>query len=105
VAAGRRKRRKAALESAGRARKEKAMMWGWGGGGWWGLGMGLGSMVFIGLVVVGIVLLVRGPSEGSEPRRRERTARDILDERYARGEIDHDEYEQRRRVLESAGSR
>lgn len=76
------------------------MMWGpWGGGGWWGLG----SLLFLALIVIGIVLLVRDPSAGPEPRREGRTARDILDERFARGEIDAGEYEERRRTLETPG--
>jgi putative membrane protein len=72
------------------------MMW---GDGWWGLGMGIVWLVFLGLVVGGIVLAVRGSSGGATDRGRERSALDILDERFARGEIDRDEYEERRRVL------
>jgi putative membrane protein len=49
------------------------------------------------LLVALIVLLVRwlgGGSGGADGR--VRTARDILDERYARGEIDREEYQRRR---------
>ena len=67
-------------------------MWHWGWG-WW---MGFGMVVF--WVVVGLVIwaLVRGgqapSSGGSEPK-------DILAERFARGEISEEEYDERRRVL------
>jgi len=43
------------------------------------------------------VVLVRWLGGGSDDGvRRARTARDILDERYARGEIDREEYQRRR---------
>lgn len=75
------------------------MMWGpWGG---WGFGMGLLWLLFVTLLVVGVVLVVRG-SAGGASRPADRTALDILDERFARGEIDRDEYEERRRVLQGA---
>ena len=65
--------------------------------------MGIGMLLFWGLIVVAIVLLVRGfgvrPGT-SEPSLREKTALDILGERYARGEIDKTEFEEKRRDLE-----
>jgi len=63
--------------------------------------MGLGSVLFLALIVVGVVLVVRGPSGGG-PRRNEDGALRILDERFARGEIDEDEYRSRRRTLEGS---
>jgi len=53
-------------------------------------------------VIAVAVLLVRwlggsGRGEASPPSGR--TALDILKERYARGEIDKEEYEERRRIL------
>ncbi len=71
---------------------------GWGGG-----GMFLGPLfmvAWLAMLVALVVLLVRwlgggSPGTGSAPR----TAREILDERYAKGEIDHDEYEKRRKTL------
>lgn len=77
------------------------MMWGPWDGGWWGFGMGLGMLLFLALIVVGIVLLVRSTVTPPEPRREGKTALDILDERFARGEIDRQEYEERRALLES----
>jgi len=75
------------------------MMEGPWGGGWWGLGMGLLGLVFLGLIVAGIVLVIRSASEGPSGRGGGRSALDILDERFARGEIDREEYEDRKRVL------
>lgn len=70
-------------------------------GGWWGFGMMLSSLLFLALIVVGIVFVVRPSSEGSGTARRpeRNSALDILDERFARGEIDQQEYEERRRIL------
>jgi len=70
----------------------------WGDGGW-GFGMGLIGLVFLGLIVAGIVLVIRGSSEGASDRAGRRSALDILDDRFARGEIDREEYEERKRVL------
>ena len=81
----------------------------WGDYGWgWGMGFGMISMVlFWVLIIVGIVVLVRwiaGPSASSglppapPPLK---TALDILKERYARGEIDKQEFEEKKRDLGS----
>ncbi len=69
-------------------------MW-WGGGGMW-FGP-LWMIVWLAVLVVIIVALVRwigGTGGGNVASTR--TARDILDERYARGEIDREEYMRRR---------
>lgn len=71
-------------------------------GGGWGMGFGWISMIlFWGLVVFAIVALVKWftaqPPGGASPR--DRTPLAILQERYARGEIDREEYEQKRRDL------
>ena len=71
------------------------MSWMWGA---WGLGMMVMMLVVWGLVIAGIVLAVRwlaGQGKGS----REDRALDTLRERYARGEIDKDEFEAKRRDL------
>jgi len=68
----------------------------WTGSGW---GMWLGPLFMIAslaLVIAGIVALVRWSGGGSDGSGRVRTARDILEERYARGEIDREEYQRRR---------
>ena len=78
------------------------MMW-WGGG-WYGMIFGPLFMILVLAVVIAVaVLLVRwlaGPWQGaSHPVPPGRTPLDILRERFARGEIDKDEFEERRRVL------
>ncbi len=76
-------------------------MWhdGWGPGAW--VVMGLFMVVFWGLVVAAIVALVgmtRGHDARGDDSRRDDALR-ILDERFARGEIDADEYSKRRDLL------
>ncbi|XKE44189.1 SHOCT domain-containing protein [Halomonas organivorans] len=63
---------------------------------------GLMMVLFWGAVIALAVLLVRGLTRGrGEAISQQRpTALDILQERYARGEIDQQEYEQRRRDLQ-----
>lgn len=70
-------------------------------GGWWGFGMMLFSLLFLGLIVVGVVFVVRSFSDGGRTAHHPGGSRalDILDERFARGEIDKTEYEERRRAL------
>jgi putative membrane protein len=78
------------------------MMWGYDGFGYGGFGMGIGMLLFWGLIIAAIVVLVRGfgaESGEGEPRLREKTALDILGERYARGEIGKAEFEEKRRDL------
>jgi putative membrane protein len=72
----------------------------WGehmGRGWWWL-MGIGWLIFLAVLVVLAVVLIRH-YRPTEPSRR--AARDILDERFVRGEIDEDEYHRRRDALGS----
>ncbi len=73
------------------------------GFGWWGHGVGWVFMIFSWLIViVGVVAMIRWVLEGrwgkTEPR--ERTALEFLKERYAQGEIDREEFEQKRGDLE-----
>lgn len=70
--------------------------WGWGG-------MLLGMLLFWGVLVAAIVMLMRcmmgrGNTGGRE---REKGPLDILKERYARGEIEREEFEQKKHDLES----
>lgn len=71
---------------------------GWGTGGFGAVFM----ILFWGLIILGIAVLIKWligqSSGGSNPR--EKTALNILQERYARGEIDRDEYEQKKRDLQ-----
>ena len=70
----------------------------WGMWGAWGVGMTLMMLVFWGLIIVGLVLGIRWlVSQGRESRAD--TALDILRQRYARGEIDKEEFGARKRDL------
>ena len=63
----------------------------------------LWMIVWLAVLVAIIVVLVRwlgGTAGGAE--RSVRSARDILDERYARGEIDRDEYLKRKQDIAGA---
>ena len=66
--------------------------------GWWPLG-GLICLIVVGLAIVGLIAVMQrllgqrdGSGASSGPRR-------VLDERYARGEIDREEYLQRRKDI------
>lgn len=79
---------------------------GWNGMGWGGwLGMGLFWLVVVGLLVWTVTRLL--PADRGEQRGRGTdTSQDLLDRRFAAGEIDTDEYERRRAVLrQQAGIR
>lgn len=84
----------------------------WGDGyGWMGAGWGLMGLFWV-LVIVGIVVLLRlfagggnssngaGNGGDSGPEAPPKSALDILKERYARGEIEREEFERMRRDLE-----
>jgi len=75
--------------------------WSWGSGWMWL--MPLFMLAWFALMIAVIVLLVRWLGGGNGGRSATtRTARDILDERYARGEIDREEYVQRKNDIEGA---
>jgi putative membrane protein len=75
----------------------------WGGG--WSMLLGpLMMIVFIVAIVAAVVLMVRwlgvSSSHSAAPHPPAgRTPLDILKERFARGEIDKEEFEERRRIL------
>lgn len=63
---------------------------------------GIGMILFWGLLVAGVVVLARwlgGFGSSALSRGRERSPLEILRERYAKGEIDQREFEQKRRDL------
>jgi len=75
------------------------MMWwpdGWGWGGW--LAMTLTMLAFWGFVAWVVVTLVRQPGARHETAP---DAEEILAERFARGDIDEEEYTKRRAILRS----
>ncbi|OFW57703.1 MAG: hypothetical protein A2133_08690 [Actinobacteria bacterium RBG_16_64_13] len=86
------------------------MMWGWDNG--WGAGevvMLVVMLAVLALIVVGIVLLVRGltrhdqvqPGSPPQPVSGPNSGRalQVLEERYARGEIQREEFLQRKQDL------
>ena len=78
------------------------MGWNMDGGAW--LGMGLGMVLWVVLAVVVVWLIVRGLIALERTRTDGRDSSgpdDILRERFARGEIDADEFERRLTLLHS----
>lgn len=68
----------------------------------WGMGFGgIFMILFWVVIIVAVVTLVRWLASGSSrfDLPREKSALDILNERYARGEIDKEEFEQKKRNL------
>jgi putative membrane protein len=83
------------------------MMYWYTGSAGWGYGLMIVSMVaFWGLVIAGIVLLLRGTGSDRAqtpiPAGPIEDPRQVLAQRYARGEIDETDYRQRLRVLGGA---
>lgn len=87
----------------------------WGTGNWgtgmapgWGMGMGGGFMwlmpffwlVLLGILIWFVVSLVRGDVHASGNKSRNKSPLEILNERYAKGEIDTEEFVERRGKLE-----
>lgn len=81
------------------------------GWGYWHDGWGWGHMLFGSLMMIlfwgGLILLIvlavrylgHGSAGGGERLTRAKTPLQILEERFARGEIDKEEFEQRKRAL------
>lgn len=71
------------------------MMWwyGPGTGGWTMALMGIGMVLFWALIVLGLIALVRYlQTAGGRPREVRAAPEELLAERFARGEIDEQEY-------------
>ena len=87
-------------------RELRPMMGGWyhdgvGWGGW--IMMTLAMVAFWGLVVFVVIALFRNSNNVESPDRRgPRDPKEILDERFARGEIDEDEYHARQAALHAS---
>jgi putative membrane protein len=70
----------------------------------WGFGMMFVSFIFWGLIVVGLIFAIRwfaaqAPRGGPPQPGQGETALEILKKRYARGEIDKEEFEAKKRDL------
>jgi putative membrane protein len=68
---------------------------GWGGAAW--ILVALSMVLFWGLVILGVVWLVRTIGEGGS--RRPLDAREVLERRLAEGDISVEEYRERRQAL------
>ena len=78
----------------------------WGMMGGWGYGWGVAHMivwvVILIAIIIGIVWLVRSLSaKDDRVLSHRRAGLDVLEERYARGEINRDEYLEKKRDLNS----
>ncbi len=83
---------------AGEGANGHGHMW---GGGWahWIFGPVM-MILFVAVIVAVVVLVVRWLGGTGGAGARPKAAQDILEERFARGEIDKDEFEDRRRALQ-----
>lgn len=75
------------------------MVGGWGGWAW--PFMGIVPLLFLALLIAAVVLLVRSASGGGNlpPSERRSPGLDALEERYARGEINREEYLQKKKDI------
>jgi len=69
--------------------------------GGWGVEMGIGMTIFWIVLIVVIILIAKVAMSGSSDQSQHvsESALDILKKRYARGEIDENEYERKKREL------
>ena len=82
--------------------QERVYEWGWAMHpmwGFWGVGMMLFMFLWWALVIVGIILGIRWLVRQGRPEMSD-SALEILRQRYARGEINREEFEAKRKDLE-----
>ncbi|MDK9714767.1 MAG: SHOCT domain-containing protein [Sulfuritalea sp.] len=78
-------------------------MWGYDHGGW---PMGIGMILLWGLPIILLVwLFAKAASSRGAKDETQQSPHEILDARYARGEIGRDEYQERRADLEGHNKR
>jgi putative membrane protein len=76
--------------------------YGYGMGGWGWIFMSLSTLAFLALIALVVWAVLRTSNSGNSGGRSVpggESAREILAQRYARGEIDDQEYQQRLRIL------
>ncbi|MFD8637735.1 SHOCT domain-containing protein [Streptomyces sp. NPDC059533] len=77
-----------------------------GMGGWGWIAMSLSMVLLVALAIAGVVLLLRGvdrSSSGQVQPPAAPSAEQVLADRFARGEIDEEEYERRLTALRAHG--
>jgi putative membrane protein len=72
------------------------MMDGFGGHGW---GMGWGWIIGLSILIAFIWIVVKTINRNNRPAPPEKSAVDILKDRYAKGEIDKEEFDRRKKDL------
>jgi putative membrane protein len=75
------------------------MMWGYGPGWGWMMLMPLLWIVLLGVIIWAVVRLVQRPGDQGRDQQRREAPQEILDRRYASGEIDADAYAEARAHL------
>lgn len=76
-----------------------AVNWGMMGGFGMGWFMPIFMIIFWGLIIWGIVALIRGLTSGSDTSKQTDSALEVLKRRYARGDINKQEYEEKKKDL------
>jgi putative membrane protein len=75
-------------------------MMNWGYGGWF---MGIINIIFWVAVIIGVIYLIKflssSSKQGGQETKKGDNALDILRERYAKGEINREEFEEKKKVL------
>lgn len=79
------------------------------GGGWYGMGWG-GPLMWILWILLAVIIFwvlksLFGGGDGDTRERPASTPMQILQERFARGEIDEEEFRRRREVLQKSDGR
>lgn len=74
-----------------------------GNGGGWGAGMVFMGVFFVALIALAVWAVMRLNRRSDEPSRSVESPRQMLDRRFASGELDESQYSQARRVLDGRG--